>query len=77
MKDKRMDKNHLNVYKLMTTAQMLKIWIIGYRHLGVQVTNWANEGEKWGSTAQDWGKIQCKKDKETRPSRRLTESSAL
>lgn len=64
------------MYKLMMTAQMLKMWVTGYRYLGVQVTSWANEGEKRG-TAQDRGKIQYKADKETRPSRRFTESSAV
>lgn len=75
VKDKRMDKNRLNVYKLTMIAQMLKMWVIGYRHLGVQVTSWADEREKRG-TAQDSGKIQHKGDKETRPSR-FTESGAL
>lgn len=64
------------MYKLMMTAQMLKMWVIGYRYLGVHITSWADEGEKRG-TAQDRGKIQYKADKETRPSRRVTESSAL
>lgn len=64
------------MYKLMMTAQMLKMWVIGYRYLGVQITSWADEGEKRG-TAQDRGKIQYKADKETRPSRRFTESGAL
>lgn len=63
------------MYKLMT-AQMLKMWVIGYRYLGEQITSWADEGEKRG-TAQDRGKIQYKADKETRPSRRFTESGAL
>lgn len=55
---------------------MLKMWVIGCRYLGVQITSWADEGEK-RDTAQDRGKIQYKADKETRPSRRFTVSGAL